>query len=972
VERTEQGYRLGDLPVDVLTARGHGSAAERALAAGDVGRARDEARAALAVSVSEASPTDAGPLAELRRTARREADLTRQVLGRALDATGEHAEAFAVLEPLVAAHPADETLLVAMLRSEAAVRGAPAALARYERHRRAVRDALGTDPGPALQRLHGELLAQDRPVRAGVLHDATRLIGRDDDVAALAATIRTSRVTSILGPGGLGKTRLAHVMGRLAEQPVVHFVELAGVGSPDDVAVEVGSALGVRDTVVGRRLPGSARDPDLHARILEQIGAPPTLLILDNCEHVVEAVADLVAVLVARAPQLRVLTTTRAPLGLAAERVYALPQLAVPDAVALFRERATAARPGVRLDDAQVAALVERLDGLPLAVELAAAKVRVMSVDEIEKRLEDRFALLRGGSRDAPARHQTLLAVIDWSWHLLDAGQRRALRRLAAFRDGFSLDAAAEVVEVEDALPVVAALVDQSLVVVHDGEALRYRLLETVREFGLRALAEAGEEDTAHDRVRRWAVGLATRSVPRLFGRDQVEAMAQVRAEEGNLVGVLHRGVAEDDVDAVVVLMAALTAFWTVAGDHLKVVNVGGPVEALVVDAEVPDALQEPLRGVVAALVMNGYIFAGRAAPRTVERLRALGPGEGDPRLRALVRLLLLMAEGEGMAALGQLDHLCADPDPAVARLALQWTSQARENAGDVPGALSAARQALALADEGEGPWTVALLTSQLAGLALQSGDHRAARDYALAAMPDMQRLGADEDVTQLRALLAFVAIETGALDEAAEQLARVAEQPRGQALLGGAMVLPCGLAELALARGDVEQGLLLYRQAVEQMRAAVFPGLDRHSGYEPWVLYPEAGALAAHARHRPDEADGARLRDELARKAGTLLARPSGFLDFPVVGAVAFALSLWELRRPGTSPEGLARAVRLLALADRLAYSRMLPVLSWPQAAAVAEQQCPGVLDAARAELAPRPAVDLRQDVADLVAELG
>ena len=522
VERSGHGYRLGDVTVDYLLLRRHTDAARAATDAGDSRTACGEARAALASPVAEVGTTDRGPLAELRASARREVDRARELLGRALSALGEHAEALTLLEPAVARRRDDEALLEALLRSEAAVRGAPTALARYERHREQVRDSLGTDPGPALQRLHAELLVRDSPVREGLHHDATRLIGRDADVTALRATLASSRVVSIIGAGGLGKTRLAHLIGRLAEQPVVHFVELAGVTSPDGVAVEVGSVLGVRESVAGRRLHATARTHDLHTRILEQVGGAPALLILDNCEHVVEAVADLVAVLVARAPMLRVLTTSRAPLGLAAERVYPLPQLGRDDAVELFRERATAARPGVRLDAARVAALVERLDGLPLAVELAAAKVRAMSVEEIERRLEDRFALLRGGSRDAPERHQTLLAVIDWSWNLLDDHERIALRRLSVFRDGFSLDGAAAVVDVDDAASVVAQLVDQSLVAVNEGDTLRYRLLETVREFGRLQLVEAGDQATAEARLERWAVGFADDVLARLFTRDQV------------------------------------------------------------------------------------------------------------------------------------------------------------------------------------------------------------------------------------------------------------------------------------------------------------------------------------------------------------------------------------------------------------------------------------------------------------------
>ena len=198
------------------------------------------------------------------------------------------------------------------------------------------------------------------------------------------------------------------------------------------------------------------------------------------------------------------LTTSRAPLGIAAEQVYLLPQLDDTDAALLFRQRATAARRDVRLDAAQVAQLVARLDGLPLAIELAAAKVRVMSVAEIARRLEDRFTLLTGGDRSAPERHQTLEAVIDWSWNLLDGQERAALRALAMFPDGFSLDGADAVLG-RDALSSVAELVDQSLVVVREGDDVRYRLLETVREYGLKQLAAAGGTDEVRGRLRAWA-----------------------------------------------------------------------------------------------------------------------------------------------------------------------------------------------------------------------------------------------------------------------------------------------------------------------------------------------------------------------------------------------------------------------------------------------------------------------------------
>ncbi len=985
VGRAGQGYRLGVDDVDLLLRRAHVAAGRTALDAGEPAAARDRARAALAVpvaAVAGVAGVEAGPLAALREQARSETTGAREVLALALAATGEHPEALPLLEDAVAASPADERLLEGLLRSEAAVRGAPAALARYERHRQDVRDLLGTDPGPALQRLHVELLARDRPVRQGLLHAATRLIGRDEDVAALSSTIRSSRVTSIVGAGGLGKTRLAHVVGRLADQPVVHFVELAGVTSPDGVVVEVGSVLGVRESVTARRLHapapagahGTAQRRDLHARILEQLGAAPTLLILDNCEHVVEAVAELVTVLVTRAPMLRVLTTSRAPLGLASERVYPLPQLAHADAVALFAERATAARPGVRLDDERVAALVDRLDGLPLALELAAAKVRVMSVEEVERRLGDRFALLRGGSRDAPERHRTLLAVIDWSWNLLTEEEQGALRRLSVFRDGFSLDGAAAVVGVDDAVGLVAELVDQSLVDVHEGEAVRYRLLETVREFGRMRLVDAGEDARTEQRLRRWAVRLAGRLADRLASPEQVTAMAEVRVEEGNLVDVLRHALAERDHLGVVTLMALLSSYWSVEGSHLKVVNLAAQVEDVVAEAPVPPDLEDPLRLVLCALVVNTMIFSSAPSPRALAALRRVGPGTEGGRAAALATVLLRLTREDAFAQPEVLEDLYVDPDPRVALVARQWTSQARENLGDLDGAFEAAQAGLDLCDDSEGPWMRAMLTAQLAVLAAQRGDAEASRDYTERALPVMERLGAVEDCMQLKALLATSDIAAGNLDDAERLLSELAEQDRGRTVIGGLMVDLCGRAELALARGRTEDGLALYREAVRSLRQHRFPGVETSTELTPWVLYPQAAALAAHALHGPSrpDAEADALYADLLRKLGGLLRDTHGFLDFPVTGAIVLALGLWRLTRDDDRDHaGLERAVRLLVMADALAYNRMLPSLSWEFAAAVAERRRPGTLATYRAELAGRTALDLRDDARRLVAQL-
>ncbi len=377
----------------------------------------------------------------MRRAAVEDAAAARVILARALSRTGNHADALPVLEAVEQLD--DEALIADLLRSEAAVRGPGAALERYERYRRDLRDRLGASPGERLQRAHRDLLALDAPQqRKGVRYDATPLLGRDGDVAALQGLLSSSRVVSIVGPGGLGKTRLAHVLARGATQPVVHVVELVGVTAAEDVVAEVGSVLGVRDSISARRTLTPEQRADVRARVAQRLAQAPSLLVLDNCEHLVAAVAELVAFLISTTADLQILTTTRAPLAISAERVYLLGELETDDAARLFRERAHAARPGAQLTPDVVRRIVTRLDGLPLAIELAAAKVRAMAVEEIDRRLEDRFALLQGGDRSAPDRHRTLLAVIDWSWNLLREDERRALRRLALFDDGFTLEAA--------------------------------------------------------------------------------------------------------------------------------------------------------------------------------------------------------------------------------------------------------------------------------------------------------------------------------------------------------------------------------------------------------------------------------------------------------------------------------------------------------------------------------------------------
>ncbi|MGY2877086.1 putative ATPase/DNA-binding SARP family transcriptional activator [Marmoricola sp. URHA0025 HA25] len=963
-----EGYRLGLAAdqVDALVVRSETDAACATLS-DDPWAASEHARAALALGETLTTGNDvAGPLAEVRREARAALARARQVVAQAASRSGAHEEALPALEDAIAAQPDDEALLADLLRSLGEVRGAGAALERFERYRSDLRDRLGSDPGPALQRLHQQLLSLDSPVREGVHFEATALLGRGDDLRRLRAALVASRVVSIVGAGGLGKTRLAHVLGRSAAQPVVHFVELVGVTAPEDVVGEIGSALGVRDSVSGRRTLTPEQRADVRARIAQHLDLAPSLLILDNCEHVVDAVADLVAYLVATTRELRVLTTTRAPLAIAAERVYALGELGLEDAVELFEQRAAAARPDVALHRAEVVSVVERLDGLPLAIELAAAKVRVMAVADIGRRLENRFALLVGGDRSAPDRHRTLLAVIDWSWNLLAEPERRALRWLSVFHDGFTLEAA-ETVLGPEALDVVQELADQSLVsVVEVVGGVRFRMLETVREFGRLRLAESGEEADAALAHRHWAVGYADVNSAALMGPGQFAAVDALRAEENNLADVLRQALADPDPETVVRILAALGSYWMILGDHARVFVLAEAVADAVRGWTPPPAAADAARIAIAVTVNNAMIGNSTYVEELRAHLREIGPGENG-RIAALVTVMQIFEPSQAARFVEQLQELAASPDPHVAITALQWSSHAQENIGDPVNALDSTERAIRLTDAEDGPWMRAILHTQAAQLAMQLGRVEQAVEHARLALPVLDRLGARDDSLQLRSLFALSAIAEGDLDRAETELAKLTLEDTDN-VFGGGLVIDLASAEMALARGDVDTGLERYRAAVVRVHELTFPGLPP-TGMEPWVLFAESTALTAYAYHRPED-DGyapGLFRSGLDR-LGSVLDPDYPYLDYPVCGLSCFALGLWGALAKALP---LDEAVRLLVLADRFAYNRSIPTMAWSRLVAQMDELAPGRLAAVDAEYGARRGPDLLAETRAFVATL-
>ncbi|MEV7626369.1 BTAD domain-containing putative transcriptional regulator [Actinoplanes sp. NPDC089786] len=622
-------------------------------------------------------------------------------LGEAELMLGKAAEAGVRLTALLAEHPADERAAALLMDALAAQGREAEALDRFEQTRLALADRLGADPGAALRERHLRLLrtGSDGPGSDGPRPDnlpapLTALIGRDDDLARIDALFAAGRLVTVLGPGGAGKTRLAVEAARRRRhdhRDGVRMIDLAPVTEPAKVDAAVLAGIGLRS---GRsRLGGLSGELD----------GRDALLLIDNCEHLIEAVAVLVAGLLARHPELRVLATSREPLAIGGEALVPLGPLALPapddglDAarrtasVRLFAERAAAVRPGFDVDPStlpRIINVVRALDGLPLALELAAARLRTMSLPELDAGLSDRFRLLTTGSRAAPPRHRTLRAVIAWSWDLLTDQERGLADRVAILPGGITTASAAAVSPGNGDL---AGLVDRSILQLAP-EPGRYRMLETLREYGLERLTAQGALGEARDRAARHCAELMSTHDPQLRGPEQAAAVRVITAEYDNVLAALRRRCDTGDAAGAIGLALSLTWYWHMFGRRADAAFWLG--EALAVPGGEPGRERDCAEAI-------RRLNQGDAGPRPADladRLRGYPDLPGST--GALTAVALAFPLNDPAAARTILDRLAGD-DERLAGPARLFRAELAENSGeldtvrdDVEAALSCFRRA--------------------------------------------------------------------------------------------------------------------------------------------------------------------------------------------------------------------------------------------------------------------------------------
>ncbi len=764
---------------------------------------------------------------------------------------GEHTALAAELGGLVEREPLRERLRAAQLRALYQAGRQSEALRSFHDLRRRLAEDLGVSPGPEVTALHEAILRQEPrlappsaeprpPRRTNLPTPLTTLIGREEAVDRIREPLGSDpdiRLMTLIGLGGVGKTRLAIAAaedraGRFTDG--VWLVELAGLGAastPGDIAERVITTLGLCDT--------AATEPDLSdlvSWLCQAVADKRLLLLLDNCEHVVEAVAALASPVLAKVPGARLLVTSQEALDIPGEVVHSVPPLERSSAVKLFVERAAAAVPGFALDAGNtdaVSAICRLLDGIPLALELVAPRLRTLSPEQLAEHLADRFTLPEVRRRGLPARQQTLRAMLDWSWELLSAGERTVLRRLAVHADGCTLEAA-EAVCAGPGLPaaqvpgLLSRLVDRSLVV---REAGRFRLLESVAAYSLERLAEADELESVRASFVRCYTALAEHADERLRGPEQRRYLERLDAETVNLRRALDVALGEGDTEHSLRLVNAMAWYWFLRS---RLTEARRSLHAAL-------STGDAARGSDARVVARAWLagFDLRTLPTASQTGADPADGIDDPAVAARLRWFV----GSGLYGIGR--HVegrrLVEESLAGARAALdRWAEAAAlvERVGHVRHEGRAdAELGAALFHELGDRWGRLRATRSLALVAERDGDHVRAERLHRESLPVAEELGLWTEVVEILSWLGEAAAAKGNVSRAKDfhECARSVSAERSY--VHGEIRAEIGLGRAAGA--DTEVGKQHLNRALAKSRnagyeagaEAALAALDRVSG---------------------------------------------------------------------------------------------------------------------------------------------
>lgn len=790
IERDARGYALtGEYTTDVADFA-------RLIASGDFVRGERLVRGEPLADIGgvAAIASERARIAEMIRVARR----------RRLEQLVESSagEAAVELESLVAAEPLDEGWWALLMRVHHGRGQQAEALRTFQRARRILAEELGLTPGPELQRLErvvldgaGDVAVEPATVRVSRLPARlSSFVGREIDLAALADAVKSHRLVTLVGPGGTGKTTTAlELVRRAAPTGGALFVPLAPLDDRDSIARALIRTIGLPES----EQTGFANEPsgpDRLDRVVGALASSSATLVVDNCEHVVDTVAEVVHRLLVECPSITVIATSRSSLAVPGEHVYPLPPLPNDDALDLLVARARDHAAGAAVEAAdphELRTLCDRLDRLPLAIELAAARLRWMSVRDLIERLDDRFSLLTTGPRTVEPRQQTLRAVVDWSYDLLDPAEQVVFRRLAVFVGGANAEAIEYVADQPDVRAVLDRLLDKSLVLAeHTPQGVRYGMLQTLQDYASDRLAESGERERVVDRHARYYADLLGDALKGLVGRQQTEWLAMIGRERENIDAARQSAVAAQDAQLALELVTPLGWY---------------------------------------------YYMIGELEPGSTAFAEALGcPGPTEPGLRALALALYGWLTSNGQSterAVGFTSEAAAEIDRVSDPFARGMIANLHVVSALFAGFVERVRDALPMLEqvvaEADDPWITAVTKVVLGEVEHYLGDIGVAERLMLEAADGFERVGDRFAYTITLIEAAELAEAFGQYDRAVELLERGVELADEVGFSGRPLAMRARLGNVEMLRGNLDAAEAHHQIVADDPVASSVPWLQ-------------------------------------------------------------------------------------------------------------------------------------------------